>query len=98
MTIPEELVEILVIEPTNALHLEFQERILPRIHVDGMNVRGTGQSVIKCIATGRCDDEHSVLVGQIKSLMIQPRIFPARVVDQVVTVNEFEDTPTYPIA
>jgi hypothetical protein len=58
----------------------------------------SSQSIIERIATGRGDDQNAIFAGQFQSLAIQPRVFPASVIDQVISMDELENTPTDPIA
>jgi len=59
-------------------------------------VPGTCQQVIQGVATGRGDYQQSVLGTEIQGLAIEPGIFPAGVVYEVVAMDELKYTSTNP--
>ena len=45
--------------------LELQEGVLPRVHVDRVDVVGPGQGVVQRVAAGRSDDQDVVVVPAV---------------------------------
>ena len=67
--------EIFVLEIADAGQLQFQQGVLPRIHVDGHDLLGAGQGVIQGIAAGGGDHQHRVIGREFQCLVIEPGIF-----------------------
>src|SRR5262249_16870848 len=82
--------EILVLQRPGAGEFQFQQRVLPGVHVHGVYVAGPGEGVIEGVATGGRDDDHAVLIGQLQRDAIHPRIFHALVVKYVPPVNDID--------
>jgi hypothetical protein len=89
--------KVLEVERFDAGDLQVEQSVLPRIHIDGMHAVRPAQGVIECVAAGRRDDQDVVARPDFQGHAIQPRVFPAGVIDQVVAVDEFEDPPADPI-
>lgn len=53
--------EIFVLKVSQRGDLQFQQSILPRVHVDRIHMPNAAQEVIQRIATGRCDDQEPIL-------------------------------------
>lgn len=94
----EHFVEPLVIEVPNGGGLQFEQRVLPRIHIHGMDLSCTGEQVIEGIAACGGDHQHFVLLGQVQCLAVEPGVFPASVVNKIVTVDESKDSSANPFA
>jgi hypothetical protein len=82
--------KIVELKPSNARHLELQESVLTRIHVDRKNFLGAVQRVIQDVTPRGGDDEQGIRRTNLQGQSINPRVFPARVVDEVIGVNETE--------
>ena len=55
MASSEHLEELIVLQFANRSGLEFQQSVLPRIHIDGIDVSCTCKKIVKGIATCRTD-------------------------------------------
>jgi hypothetical protein len=95
-TIAEQLEERGVIEIANTGHFQFQQCILPGIHIDGIDVIESSQGVGKGVATCRRDDQEVVVRGQIENLLIDSRVFPTSIIDKIVSVNVSKDLTAQP--
>ena len=80
----------------DAGQFQVQKGVLPRIHIDGHDLFRAGQGVVQGIAAGGGNDQDRIVGHEVQCLLIQPRIFPAGVVDQVVAMNQLEDLSTGP--
>ena len=89
--------EVFKVEISNARQLQFQKRVLTRVHVDGMDVLHAGQRVVQGIAAGRGDHQHGVVGPELQRLAVEPRVLPAGVINEVVSVNEVEDSAAHPV-
>ena len=95
-TVAEKLEKCVVIEVADAGYFEFQQRILPRIHIDSIDMIETRQGVGEGVASRRGDNQKVVLWGQIEHLFVYSRVFPARVIDEIISVNESKDPTAEP--
>ena len=84
--------ELLVFEVSNRGGFQLQQGVLPGVHVHGVDVSGACQQIVQRIATGGTDHQQSVFGAKIQRLAIEPGIFPAGVVDEVVSVDELKYT------
>ena len=84
--------EGLVIQVADPGHLEFQQGVLDRVDVHGMDFPRSGQEVIEGIAAGAGDDQETIVRTQLESHSVQGWIFPAGVVNEVTAVNRREDS------
>ena len=82
----------------DASQLQVQEGVLPRIHVHGQDLLGTGQGIVQGVAASRGNDQHGVVGREFHRFVVEPGIFPAGVIDQVVPVDQFEDLTARPFA
>ncbi len=80
----------LVIKVSQASQLQFEQMVLFRIHVDGVNVTGPRQSIVEGIASSRRDDDDSILWREFQSDPIESGILPALIIDDISSVNEVE--------
>jgi hypothetical protein len=93
---PKHLEELLVVQLPDGGDLEFEQGVLSRVHVDGVDVPDSTEEVIEGIAPRGRDDEEPILRGQLQGDAVEPGIFPAGVVDEVVTVDEAENSTADP--
>ena len=97
-TIAKHLEKCLVVEVADAGHFKFQQCVLPGIHIDGIDVIESRQCVGQGIATCRSDDQEVVFGGQFENLFVNSRVFPAGIIDEIVSVYELKDTTAQPFA
>jgi hypothetical protein len=62
--------------------LEFQQRVLQRIHVHGVHLGRVIQQVLQRVAPGAGDHGHPAARCQPQKPSVDPRILPAGVVDE----------------
>lgn len=87
----EHLKKVRKVPAGNEGHLQLQQRVLAKVHIDGVNLRWIIEEVIERVAPGARD--HDDLAGGIEAehLPIKPRIFPGAVINQVGAVDMPED-------
>ena len=61
-------------------------------------MRGASYGIVERVAAGGSNDQHAILAGQLKGFAVKPRVFPASVVNEVVSMDEAENAATDPIA
>jgi hypothetical protein len=79
-----------VVEGLDPGELEGQEGVLAGIEVDAVDAAGSLQGVVEGIAARRGDDQHFVFGAQFKGDPVEPGVFPAGVVDEVVAMHHLE--------
>ena len=88
--------KIRVLQRLDAGELQFEQRVLAGIHVHGVDMTRPRQRIIQRVAAGRGDHQHVVVRLQAQRHTIEARVLPARVVDQVMAVDQVEDVPAEP--
>ena len=63
-------------------HLEFEERVLTWIDVDGSNFAGACKEIGERVAAAAGDDQHSIGWRQLQRFAIERGVFAAGVVNQ----------------
>jgi hypothetical protein len=93
----EELEEALEVQGPDAGDLEVQQRVLPRVHVDRVDVPGVVERVVEGVAARRRDHHELVVRLDREGLTVETRVFPAGVVDEVVVVHPAEGLLAAPL-
>jgi hypothetical protein len=70
MSVAKEFVKVFILEMANAGNFQFQQRVLTRVHIHCMHMRRSGQRIIERIASRRCDDQNSVVFGQLQRFSV----------------------------
>ena len=83
--------EIVPVESADARHLQFQQRILPGIHVHGGDMRRLLEQVVEGVAPARRDHENMIVIAESEDGEVGPWILPAAAVDETAVVDEPED-------
>jgi hypothetical protein len=96
-TIAKEAVELFEFQTTDASNFEFEEGVLPEIHIHRMDAVGIIESVIQGVASGRGYEHDVVVAFKIHDLPIQTGILPAAVINQMVAVYVGEDLLGCPV-
>ena len=65
---------------------------------DRIDVACAGDRIVECVAAGGRYHQHAVLLCQVQRAAVQPRIFPARIVNEVIAMDELEYASANPIA
>ena len=90
-TLAEHREELVVFEIPDRRQLEFQQGVLAKIHVHGMDPPRRIECVIEGVAAGRSDEDQFIVGPQAQDLAVQPGILPAGVVDEVVSMDVIEE-------
>ena len=71
--------------------LELKKRILPWVHVHGMNASGIIEKVVERIAPGAGDHDHRTGGIQLEHFAVEPGIFPTGIINQTTAVDLTEE-------
>jgi hypothetical protein len=96
MASTEHIEELIVLQFAYRSGLEFQQGVLAGVHIYGIDMTCACQKVVKGIATCGADDQQTILGAEVQRLAIEPGIFPASVVDEVVAMDKLKNTTTDP--
>ena len=89
-SLPKEFPVRFIVQLSGSNQFKVQQMVLLGIHIDGVDMPGTGQRVVNRVTTRRCDHHHTVCRRQFQRDSIQARIFPALVVDDIAAVDDIE--------
>jgi hypothetical protein len=85
----EQLEERAEVEGADARPLQLEEVVLPGVDVD-RDDPGPRERVVEGVAARARDHEHAVLRPKRQGLVVDGRVLPALVVDEVLAVNRVE--------
>ena len=67
--------------------LQFQQGVLPGIHVHRMDLLGFVEQIVQCVAPCAGNHHHTAVGAQLQHLAIETRILPTGVVDERTRVD-----------
>jgi hypothetical protein len=88
--IAEHLEKLVVPKSFNGSQFQFQERRLVRIDIDAVDRGGVVNQIVERIAAGAGDHHDTIVRADIQNRVIQGRIFPTLVVDEITGVDLIE--------